>query len=165
MLSFTIEGIQRNEWATWESCSLPHIPREARWQLHQKKAWTLGQEIILQAFWSDVWKVLRLHPSSENKTMITWQSLPLSAAGACAMSTPHMLAMFWMTTTAWSLLCFQTTHRSLRSVKTTIRDPCLSLCVPLFRKPTSHLILHCPLSVLTVQNTSICGLRVETVSK
>lgn len=154
-------------WATWESSSLPRISREARWQLHhQKKAWTLGQQIVLQAspglliepFWSDVWKVLRLHPGSENKVLITWQCLPWVQQGACWMSTPHVLAVSWMTATARSLLCSHTTHWRLRSVKTNHPWP-LSFCAPLFREPTSYLILHCPLSVLMVQNTSTSGLR------
>lgn len=84
--------------------------------------------------------------------------LPRVQQGACWLSTPHVLAVSWMTATARSLLCSQTSHQSLRSVNTNHPWP-LSLCAPLFRKPTSCLILHGPLSVLMVQNTSMSGFR------
>lgn len=70
------------------SSSLPHISREARWRLHhQEKAWTPGQQIVLQAspgllvepFWSDIWKVLMVASRLREQD---FDHLAVSATGA-----------------------------------------------------------------------------------
>lgn len=117
-----------------------------------------------RAFWTDVWKVLRLLPGPENKLLITWQCLPRVQQGACWQSTPHVLAVSRMTATARSLLCSQTSHQSLCSVKTNSSVTLELVCAPLQK---THFIFNStlPPSSAMVQNTSMSSFREREVCK
>lgn len=101
----TLEGMEENKKYDGQTESQAPFPRSRETQggdfvvkrrpvFYGRKQFCKPARPPSRAFRSDVWKVLRLHPGSGNKALITWQCLPRVQKGACRPEHAHMSAAF-----------------------------------------------------------------------